>query len=123
MVIEDVITGGTSLHEVLPRLKDLNVQLRGVIVGVDRQEKGPGNSELSALEEIGELYDVPVARVVTLSEVISYLHNRTVLGKVWIDDQIYRKITDYRDRYGAVEASTTPGPVPVSVLRGMKSQT
>ncbi len=100
VVIEDVITGGTSCRETLPLLKKAGVDVVGCIVGVDRQERGAG--EKAALREIGETYGVKTASIVTIAEVVAALHNRAVLGQIWIDDQAKTRIDHYLAKYGAV---------------------
>lgn len=99
VVIEDVITGGTSFGETLPLLRHAKADVVGVIVGVDRQEKGRG--ERGALAEVAATWGVKTAAIVTIAEVVERLYNRPVAGKVWIDDVLRARILDYLDRYGA----------------------
>src|SRR5690606_14341880 len=68
VVIEDVITGGTSLRNTIPRLKTARVDLLGAVVGVDRQERGEG--ELLAVTEIRERYGVVVRPVTTVDRIV-----------------------------------------------------
>ena len=83
-------------------LKAHNVEVVGIVVGVDRQEKGAGNRP--ALQEIAEDWQVPSASIVTVRQVVSHLHGREVLGQVWIDDVIKARIDDYLATYGSPEA-------------------
>lgn len=99
IVVEDVITGGTSFSETLPLLRKAEVNIIGLIVGIDRQERG--QSRKSALQEISDLWGIPAASLVTISDVIARLHNRVVQGRVWIDDQTKERINNYLRRYGA----------------------
>lgn len=99
VVIEDVITGGTSFNETLPMLQQAGIQVVGVVVGIDRQERGTGT--MSAFAEVRQRYDVASAALVTVRDVVERLHNRTVLGKVWIDDALKLQIERYLDEYGA----------------------
>ena len=69
------------------------------MVSLDRGEKGKG--EVSALKEVANTYGFPTGAIVTMSEVIEYLHNREVLGRVVIDDAIKIRIGEYYKEYGA----------------------
>lgn len=100
VIVEDVTTAGTSIYETVPVLKaaaDCNVV--GLIVSVDRMEKGTG--EISAFEQIRNDFGMKTAAIVTLDEVVSYLHNREVNGIVLIDDAMKANIDAYRAKYGA----------------------
>lgn len=99
IIVEDVLTGGTSLRESLVLLKKYGVTPIAAIIGVDRQEKGTG--KVSAREEIENDYGIPVRSVVNLDSILSHLHNRTVQGKVWINDDLFTKIQTYRTQFGA----------------------
>lgn len=99
VVVEDVITGGTSFNETLPILKRLGADVLGVTVGVDRQERG--NGTLAALAEVRERYGVETTALVTIDDVVERLYMKTILGKVWIDDDIKARISAYRAQYGA----------------------
>lgn len=99
LLIEDVTTAGTSIEETMPILKAQGeVGVQGLIISVDRMERGQG--ERSALEEIREKYGIQTAAIVTMAEVVEYLHNKEVLGKVWIDDEIKARIDAYYEEYG-----------------------
>lgn len=100
VVIEDVITGGTSLRHTIPRLQAAGVHVLGAVVGVDRQERGFSNAV--AATEIFEQYDVPVKSITDIDRIVKVLHNQTVLHKVWIDDAIAQAIANYRQTYGAI---------------------
>ncbi len=100
VIIEDVTTAGTSIRETVPILKaQADVELVGLIVSVDRMEKGTG--EKSALTEIGENYHMKTAAIVTMAEVVEYLTGREVNGRVVIDDSIRASIDAYYEKYGA----------------------
>lgn len=100
LIVEDVITAGTSVRETVPLLQAAaKVQLAGLIVSVDRMERGTG--ERSALQEVRETYGMKACAIVTLDDVVEHLHNRTVGGRVVLDDAIKARIGDYRSQYGA----------------------
>ncbi len=99
VVVEDVITGGTSFGETLPLLTRLGVDLVGVVVGVDRRERGKGT--MAAMAEVCEQWNVPGAALVTIHDVVARLHGRELHGKVWIDDACKKRIDAYLAQYGA----------------------
>ena len=100
VIIEDVTTAGTSIHETLPIIKaqgDVNVL--GLVVSVDRMERGQG--EKSALKEIEEQFGFKTTAIVTMADVVEYLYNREYKGRVVIDDQLKAAIDAYYEQYGA----------------------
>ncbi len=102
LIIEDVTTAGTSIYENMPIIKAQgNVDVIGLIISVDRMEKGMG--ERSALVELKEKFGFKPCAIVTMDEVISYLYNREIDGKVIIDDKMKSRIDDYYKLYGAVK--------------------
>jgi orotate phosphoribosyltransferase len=100
LIVEDVTTAGTSIRETVPLLRAAaDVALVGLIVSVDRQERGTGSR--SALAEIADQYAMPTRAIVTLDEVVQHLAGRTVDGRVVVDDQTLARIESYRAEYGA----------------------
>ena len=97
VVVEDVITGGTSFGEIMPLLATYNVEVVGAIVGVDRQERGSGTE--SARSEVANRWKIPVVSLVTIHEVVERLVQREVLGKVWIDAATKQRIDGYLATY------------------------
>ena len=99
VIIEDVTTAGTSSRETLPIIRDTaDAQVCGLVVSVDRCERGTGTK--SALEEIQETYGLKTTAIVTMKEVVSYLYNREVGGRVLIDDDVKARIDAYYQEYG-----------------------
>lgn len=99
VIIEDVTTAGTSIQETLPILKaQADVQIVGLVVSVDRMERG--QSEKSALSEIEQNYGIKTSSIVNMQEVIEYLYNRDIDGKIIIDDNLKNSIDDYYKIYG-----------------------
>jgi len=104
VIIEDVTTAGTSVRESVGILKAAvsppkRVDLRAVVVSVDRMERG--QTERSALAEIAEAFLVRTFAIVTLDEVVEHLHGREMDGRVVLTDDIRGRIEDYRAQYGA----------------------
>ena len=100
VIIEDATTAGTSIEETLPIIKAQgNVNPIGLVVSVDRMERGQG--EKSALCEIEEKYGLKTTAIVTMAEVIEHLYNKTYNGRVVIDDKLKEAIDNYYSQYGA----------------------
>lgn len=100
VIIEDVTTAGTSIEETLPIIKAQgNVDVMGLVVSVDRMERGKGTK--SALCEIEENYGIKTTAIVTMADVIEHLYNRPYKGQIIIDDTIKAAIDDYYAQYGA----------------------
>ena len=92
-------TAGTSIRETVPILKAQgDVDIKGLVVSVDRMERG--TCEKSALTEIAETYGMKTCAIVTMAEVVEYLHNREVGGRVVIDDTIKAAIDAYYALWG-----------------------
>ena len=99
VIIEDVTTAGTSIEETLPIIKAQgNVNPVGLVVSVDRMERGQG--EKSALAEIEEKYGLKTTAIVTMEEVVEHLYNKEYNGKVIIDDKLKEAIDAYYEKYG-----------------------
>jgi orotate phosphoribosyltransferase len=100
VVIEDVTTAGTSIRETVPLLKAAaEVELVGLVVAVDRQERGQGTE--SALSEVGREFGMKTASIVTIDEVVAYLREVPVGGQMRITEETYGRILEYRQAYGA----------------------
>lgn len=99
LIVEDVTTAGTSIYETMPILESFgNIDVVGLIISVDRMEKGKG--EKSALVELKEKFGLNSVAIVTMEEVVEYLYNREINGRVLIDDLVKGKIEDYYSIYG-----------------------
>ncbi len=100
IIIEDVTTAGTSIEETLPIIKAQgDVQALGLVVSVDRMERGQGTK--SALAEINEKYGLKTTAIVTMEEVVEHLYNKEYKGRVIIDDTLKEAIDAYYVQYGA----------------------
>lgn len=71
LVIDDVITAGTAVREVINMISAAGADLAGVIIGLDRQERGVG--ELSAVQEVEQAQGVPVLSIINMGHIIDYL--------------------------------------------------
>jgi orotate phosphoribosyltransferase len=100
VIIEDVTTAGTSIHETMPILKAQGaVEVLGLIISVDRMERGTG--EKSAFQELQQQYGLKTRAIVTMQEVVEHLHNKELNGKILINDVMKQKIEEYYKVYGA----------------------
>lgn len=98
LLIEDVITAGTAVREVMPILKAAaDVSVTDMVISVNRMEKGYAG--LTAVEEIKRDFGITVHPIVDVTEILSYLYNREIDGKVYIDDNMKCKMEEYMDMY------------------------
>ena len=71
LIIDDVITAGTAIREVMQIIQAQGAQAAGVLIALDRQERGRG--ELSAIQEVERDFNIPVVSIVSLQQVLEYL--------------------------------------------------
>tara|TARA_R110001592_G_scaffold363043_1_gene679641 strand:+ start:130128 stop:130775 length:648 start_codon:yes stop_codon:yes gene_type:complete len=71
LIIDDVITAGTAVREVIAMITAVGAELAGVVVGLNRKERGAG--ELSAIQELEQAYGVPVISIIDMGHIIAYL--------------------------------------------------
>lgn len=99
VIIEDVTTSGKSIEETFPIIQQQgNVEIKGLIVSLNRMERGKGDS--SALDEIKAKYGFPTAAIVSMADVVEHLYKKEFNGKVLIDDAIKEAIDAYYEQYG-----------------------
>ncbi|WP_371187858.1 orotate phosphoribosyltransferase [Thalassotalea maritima] len=92
MLVDDVITAGTAIRESMEIIKANGAELSGVLIALDRQEKGQG--ELSAIQEVERDFGTSVVAIVSLNDVISYLTEKGDMA------QHLDAVKAYRDQYG-----------------------
>lgn len=92
LVIDDVITAGTAIRESIDLIVTAKGKLAGIVVALDRQEKGKG--ELSAIQEIEANHNVPVLAIIRFADILSYVK------QVPAFQNYYGPLTDYRNKYG-----------------------
>ena len=92
LVIDDVITAGTAVREVIAMIEAAGASLAGVAIGLNRQERGEG--ELSAIQELEQAYAIPVMSIIEMGHIIDYLEAQ--------GDQAaaLAAMKEYRGRYG-----------------------
>lgn len=99
VLVEDVVTAGSTLNEVVPVLREkVGVEIAGVIILVDRAEKGSGNC--SAVEEAQAKHGIKIHPLVSIHDIISYLSEKNSSGFT-IDGELRSRIEQYRAEFGA----------------------
>jgi orotate phosphoribosyltransferase len=91
LVIDDVITAGTAVREVISMINAAGADLAGVVIGLDRQERGAGR--LSAVEEVEQAHGVPVLSIINMGHIIDYLESAQEQGPL-------DAMRHYRQHYG-----------------------
>ena len=100
VMIEDVTTSGKSMEETVPKVRGAaNVEIVGLMVSLNRMEKGLGGKK-SALEEIKETYGFEANAIVSMADVIEHLYNKEYNGNVLINDELKAAIDAYYAEYG-----------------------
>jgi orotate phosphoribosyltransferase len=94
MIIDDVISAGTSVRESIELIHHAQAIPAGVVIALDRQELGKGN--VSAISEIEQEQKISVISIIQLANLITFLQDNTEMA------QYYDKVQAYRDQYGAV---------------------
>lgn len=96
VIIEDVMTSGKALREVLPKLRGAaKIDIEGMIITVDRAERGLETNK-TAVQEVHDEFGVNVYSIVTINDIIEALENGVVPGAEYVD-----KMKAYRREYGA----------------------
>jgi len=91
VIVDDVITAGTAIREVMALLEESEAEAAAVLIGLNRQERGQG--ELSAIQEVERDYGVPVISIVALEQIIQYLDESG-------DTANLDAVQQYRTQYG-----------------------
>jgi len=100
IMIEDVTTSGKSMEETVPKVKGAaNVEIKGLMVSLNRMEVGKGGT-MSALDEVKELYGFETNAIVSMAEVVEHLYNKEYKGEVIINDTLKAAIDAYYEQYG-----------------------
>ncbi|MBD3668843.1 MAG: orotate phosphoribosyltransferase [Kangiella sp.] len=92
LIIDDVISAGTAIRESIDIIKNNGAEPCGVLIALDRQERGQG--ELSAVQEVERDYGIPVYSIIKLDDLVNYLQQNTEFG------DFYDKVLAYRQTYG-----------------------
>jgi orotate phosphoribosyltransferase len=92
LILDDVITAGTAIRETITLLQQAGGTPAGVVLALDRQERGTG--ELSATQEVEKNYGIPVTSIIRLDDLVEHLEGSSE------HSQFLPLIQDYRQRYG-----------------------
>ncbi len=92
LIIDDVITAGTAIREAMDIISNAGAQAAGVLIALDRQEKG--KAELSAIQEVEQQYNIPVLSIIKLSDLIEYIKDKPEFK------QHLASVEAYRQQYG-----------------------
>lgn len=89
LIIDDVITAGTAIREAMDIISNAGAKASGVLIALDRQEKGTG--ELSAIQEVEQQYKIPVSSIIKLTDLITYIKDKPEFTQYLASVEAYRK--------------------------------
>lgn len=92
LIVDDVITAGTAIRESMDLINNAGAQPAGVLIALDRQERGTGDK--SAIQEVEETFGIPVVSIIKLDQVLDYLNTRPGL------EEHAARVATYRQTYG-----------------------
>ncbi|MFZ5724267.1 MAG: orotate phosphoribosyltransferase [Pseudomonadota bacterium] len=101
LIVDDVITAGTAIREVMQIVQAAGARAAGVVVALDRQEKGKG--ELSAIQEVERDFGLRVYSIVSLTQIVEFLREDPTR------QADLERVVAYRGKYG-VEVTSSGGP-------------
>lgn len=93
LVVDDVMTAGTAIGEAVAMINAAGAELAGVVISLDRQERGRG--DLSAVQQVEKEHGIPVISIITLADLVDHLNNSAG------DQDVVAAIEAYREEYGA----------------------
>ena len=102
IVIDDVISAGTSVRESVKLIQAAGAQASGVLIALDRMEKG-GNAEqmteVSAVQDVINTFQMPVISIINLNDLLAFMDEDTPMAQ---QARAYKEaVQAYRKRYGA----------------------
>lgn len=92
VIIDDVITAGTSTRESVDIIRELGATPKAVVIAVDRQER-TGDGEVSAVQAVQAEYNIPVYSIINLDDIVAYSMQSNAVPNP-------QAVEDYRQRYG-----------------------
>jgi orotate phosphoribosyltransferase len=92
LIIDDVITAGTAIREVMSIVEQVGAQAAGVVIGLDRKERG--KTEKSAIQEVEQEFKIPVASIIDIDDILQYLKAKSE------HNDLVAEIDKYRQQYG-----------------------
>lgn len=97
IIIDDVITAGTSVRESVDIIRQAGAEPAGVLIALDRMERAGADDQLSphsAVQEVSQKYGIPVISIASLSDIMTYLEHNSELATH------QQSVAAYRARYG-----------------------
>lgn len=94
LIIDDVITAGTAVRESIQLIKEAGASVAGIVIALNRQERGIKSQSLSTIQEIEEEYKLPIISIINIQDIMSYLELSPEFNK---NLQIIKK---YQKQYG-----------------------
>jgi orotate phosphoribosyltransferase len=101
LIVDDVITAGTAIRESVEVIRQAGGELAGVLLALDRQERGSGAA--SAVQEVAQVYGIRVASIINLDDLVDHLEESAEFG------QFLPLVRDYRQRYGVGSGNAAAG--------------
>ena len=92
LIIDDVITAGTAIREIMSVINQSDAEAAGVVIGVDRQERGTGVN--SAIQEVEMDYSLQVFSIIDITDILAYLQSKSD------SKELVLSIKSYREKYG-----------------------
>lgn len=92
LIIDDVISAGTSVRESVEIIKNSNAQPAAVVIALDRQEKG--QTDISAIQQVEQTLQIPVISIICLADLLDYLKTNPLLA------ENLEAVEAYRQQYG-----------------------
>ena len=92
LIIDDVITAGTAIREVMAILQSHDAEAAGVVIGLDRKERG--NGDQSAIQEVESDFQIPVVSIIDIEDIMQYLRAEAD------NEDLANQIERYRQQYG-----------------------
>lgn len=92
LIIDDVITAGTAIREVMSIVEQVGAKAAGVVIGLDRKERG--KTEKSAIQEVEQEFKIPVASIIDIDDILQYLKAKSE------HNDLVAEIDKYRQQYG-----------------------
>ncbi|MDA9951525.1 orotate phosphoribosyltransferase [Oligoflexaceae bacterium] len=100
IIIEDVLSRGTSFKDTIELLKRMDVSVAGLLVGVDRQEQGFGNEIASV--EISKVWNIPVVSIINMTELTTVLRESDeIKASFGIDEKVITGIDQYLQKWNS----------------------
>jgi len=103
VIVEDVTTAGTSIRQTLPLLTETGATVVGLVVGVDRQERG--TTTKSALRELADEFSLRTVSLCTIDDIVATLSAPQASGQSVLSQEDLARIAAYRAEYGASDTA------------------